>query len=223
MAFIALPFALPAQALSGGVGWWTTTGGRQGEAAAHGVRVHGALGMTVAKLETDLEAAFSQAIFSRSFAAGSSRVNENSLEFVPLVHLRRGTASWWPYAGPLVSVGTGCGTAGTNDPNGSVACNTGSRSEAGIRLGVAGGLAFARSVGAFALTAEARRQTPAPPHAAAVPARPSSRADTQNRAGGRSWTGPPEGPGSAAEPCYATCRGTVTATPVPARQSCCPA
>ena len=158
MAFIALPFALPAQALSGGVGWWTTTGGRQGEAAAHGVRVHGALGMTVAKLETDLEAAFSQAIFSRSFAAGSSRVNENSLEFVPLVHLRRGTASWWPYAGPLVSVGTGCGTAGTNDPNGSVACDGDPRSEESLKLGLAAGIAIKRPVGAYAFTAEFRAQ-----------------------------------------------------------------
>lgn len=159
MAFVALPFALPAQALSGGVGWWTTTGGRQGEAAAHGVRLHGALGVTVAKLDIDLEAAFSQAIFTRSFAAGDSRVNENSLEFVPLVHLRRGTVPWWPYAGPVVSVGIGCGTAGDNDPNGRVACDTGSRSEGSLRLGVAGGVAFARPAGAFSLTADLRAQT----------------------------------------------------------------
>ena len=158
MAFIALPFALPAQALSGGVGWWTTTSGREQQAAAHGVRLHGALGVTVAKLDADLEAAFSQAIFSRPFGGVISRVNENSLEFVPLVHLRRGDAAWWPYAGPVLSVGIGCGTAGTNDPNGRVACNTGSRSEAGIRLGLAGGVAFARPVGAFALTAEIRAQ-----------------------------------------------------------------
>ncbi len=158
MAFVALPFALPAQALSGGVGWWTTTSGRQGEAAAHGVRVHGALEVTVAKLDTDLEAAFSQAIFTRSFAAGDSRVNENSLEFVPLVHLRRGDAAWWPYAGPVVSIGIGCGTASDNDPNGSVACDGDSRSEGSLKLGAVAGVGFRRPVGAYALTAELRAQ-----------------------------------------------------------------
>jgi hypothetical protein len=159
LALVALPLALPAQLPAAGVGWWTTTGGRSGEAAAHGVRLHGALGVTIRQLDTDLEAAFSQAIFSRSFPAGRSRVNENSLEFVPLVHLRRGVVPWWPYAGPVVSVGIGCGTSGENDPSGVVACSTtGSNSRGSLRLGLAAGVGFARQAGAFALTTELRAQ-----------------------------------------------------------------
>jgi len=159
LALTALPLALGAQSLSAGIGYWTTTGGRQGEAAAHGLRAQGALAVTLAGVQTDLEAAFSQAIFSRIFAAGASRVNENSLEFVPLAHLRRGNDKWWPYAGPVLSVSIGCGTAGTNDPNGLVACNdTGARSQGSVRLGLAAGVAVKRPVGSHAITAEFRAQ-----------------------------------------------------------------
>jgi hypothetical protein len=152
------PATLAAQSFSAGLGYWTTTGGSDGEAAAHGYRMHGAFGVTLAGRATDLEGAFSQAAFNRSFSAGLSRVNENSIEIAPLVHLRPGTPSWWPYAGPVASVGIGCGTSGENDPNGKVACDTDSRSEGSVRLGIAAGVVFTRPAGTFDFAADIRLQ-----------------------------------------------------------------
>ncbi len=152
------PASLAAQSLSAGLGYWTTTGGNNGEAAAHGYRVHGAVGVTLAGRPMDLEGAFSQAVFRRSFSSGISRVNENSIEIAPLFHLRTGTPTWWPYVGPVTSVGIGCGTAGDNDPNGKVACDTDSRSEGSVRLGVAAGVVFTRPAGNLSLTADLRLQ-----------------------------------------------------------------
>lgn len=158
VALVLLPFSLAAQSFSAGLGYWTTTSGTGGEGAAHGIRVHGALGISGKGLATDIEAAFSQAAFNRTFTNGTSRVNENSLELLPLIHLRSGTPPWWPYAGPVVSVGIGCGTAGTNDPNGRVACGSGSRSEGSVRLGLAAGIAFTKPAGTFNLSADVRMQ-----------------------------------------------------------------
>ena len=153
------PAPLAAQSLSAGLGYWTTTGGNNGEAAAYGYRVHGALGVTLAGRPMDLEGAFSQAVFRRTFTGSSiTRVNENSLEIAPLFHLRPGTPLWWPYAGPVASVGIGCGTAGDNDPNGRVACDTDSRSEGSVRLGLAAGVVFTKPAGNFSLAADLRLQ-----------------------------------------------------------------
>jgi len=158
MLLAVSPAALAAQTYSAGLGYWTTTGGSDGEAAAHGYRVHGALGVTLAGRATDLEGAFSQAAFNRSFSAGLSRVNENSIEIVPLVHLRPGIPAWWPYAGPIASVGIGCGTSGENDSNGKVACDTNSQTEGSVRLGVAAGVVFTKPAGTFNLAADLRLQ-----------------------------------------------------------------
>lgn len=158
MIVVAFPAFLTAQSLSGGLGYWTTTGGKDGEAAAHGYRVHGALNFTIAGRPMDLEGAFSQAVFRRSFSSGITRVNENSLEIAPLFHLRPGTATWWPYAGPVASVGIGCGTAGENDPNGRVACDSDSRSEGSVRLGLAAGIVFTKPAGTLDLAADFRLQ-----------------------------------------------------------------
>ncbi len=152
------PASLTAQSLSAALGYWTTTDGNDGEAAAHGYRAHGALGVTLVRRAMDLEFAFSQAVFNRPFPTGSARVNENSLEIAPLVHLRPGTPAWWPYAGPIASLGIGCGTAGDYDPNGRVACDTDSRSEGSVRLGLAAGVVFTKPAGAFALAADIRLQ-----------------------------------------------------------------
>ncbi len=156
MAFSPMPLA--AQTFSGGLGYWTTTGGKNGEAAAHGYRVQSAMQISIAHRVTDLEGGFSQAAFKRSFPTGVSRVNENSLEIAPLVHLRPGTPTWWPYAGPVASVGIGCGTAGNNDPNGRVACDTDHRSEGSARLGVAAGVVFTKPATTFNLSADVRLQ-----------------------------------------------------------------
>lgn len=157
MMMAVSPATLAAQSFSAGLGYWTTTGGNDGESAAHGYRVHGALGVTLAGRPWDLEGAFSQAVFRRSFIGSDiSRVNENSLEIAPLVHLRSGTPAWWPYAGPVASVGIGCGTAGENDPNGRVACDTDSRSEGAVRLGLAAGVVFTKPAGTFDLAADIR-------------------------------------------------------------------
>ncbi|MHB0963605.1 MAG: hypothetical protein ACYC5V_10395 [Gemmatimonadaceae bacterium] len=157
MMLAVSPASLAAQSLSAALGYWTTTGGNDGESAAHGYRVHGALGVTLAGRPIDLEGAFSQAVFRRAFIGSDiTRVNENSLEIAPLFHLRPGTPAWWPYAGPVASVGIGCGTAGNNDPNGRVACDTDSRSEGSVRLGLAAGVVFTKPAGAFSLTADLR-------------------------------------------------------------------
>jgi len=157
MLITVSPASLAAQSLSAALGYWTTTGGNDGEAAAYGYRVHGAVGVTLASRPVDLEGAFSQAVFRRTFTGSSiTRVNENSLEIAPLVHLRPGTPLWWPYAGPVASVGIGCGTAGENDPNGRVACDTDSRSEGSVRLGLAAGVVFIKPAGTFSLAADIR-------------------------------------------------------------------
>ncbi|MHB1313359.1 MAG: hypothetical protein ACYC3L_15185 [Gemmatimonadaceae bacterium] len=156
LACVVLPLAVEAQLPAAGFGLWTTTSGKQGEAPAHGVRLHGALGLSFARFDADIEAALSQANFRRTFAAGLSRVNENSIEVAPLVHLRRGSVAWWPYAGPIFSVGIGCGTEGDNDPNGRVPCGTGSQGS--VRLGLAAGVTVARPLGTLAFTTDLRAQ-----------------------------------------------------------------
>lgn len=160
LAFCSLPLAVEAQAFGGGLGWWTTTGGKNGESAAHGLRVHVALTRTIADRPVDFEGAFSQAQFSRTFSTGNSAVTENSIEIAPLVRLGSAKASWWPYLGPVASIGIGCGTDGSNDPNGRVACNPNSsaRSEGSMRLGAAAGLRFAKAAGTVLWTADLRAQ-----------------------------------------------------------------
>lgn len=159
--FIALgayPVKLGAQSPSAAFGYWTTTGSGEGQGAAHGLRLHAALETKVAHRILDLEGAFSQAIFNRVFPNGTDRANENSLELLPLVHLRGETSTWWPYAGPVLSVGVGCGTHGTSDINGRISCSEDGRSEGSVRLGVAAGFALTKPEGTFSWSADLRAQ-----------------------------------------------------------------
>ena len=154
----SLPVAISAQTLGAGAGWWTTTGGKGDEAAAHGLRVHGTISVRIAQHSVDLEGAFSQSIFTRAFVTGKSRANENSLEIAPLVPFQRANTAWWPYIGPMVSIGIGCGTSGANDPNGKIACGSGARSEGSVRLGIAAGIAYSKPAGSLNLTVDFRGQ-----------------------------------------------------------------
>ncbi len=65
---------------------------------------------------------------------------------------------WWPYVGPVASIGIGCGTDGAYDSNGRVTCNPGStaRTEGSTRLGAVAGLRFAQPAGAVLWTADVR-------------------------------------------------------------------
>jgi hypothetical protein len=158
IALGAGPVSLGAQSPSAAFGYWTTTGGKDGQGAAHGLRLHAALETKFADRTVDVEGAFSQAIFSREFPTGTDRANENSLELLSLVRLRGETSAWWPYAGPMMSVGVGCGTHGTSDTNGRISCSEEGRSEGSVRLGVAAGLTFTKPEGTFSWSADVRAQ-----------------------------------------------------------------
>lgn len=136
--------ATHAQAWSGAFGGWVTTGARAENDPAKGFRVSASYDrpwQLAARVR--VEGAFVQAGFTRDFPLRPNQlVTENSLEFgVHLMSRPLGASRFRAFAGPVVSVGIGCGTDGFNDSNGRVGCNeSGVGNDGDTRIGGAMGL-----------------------------------------------------------------------------------
>lgn len=134
--------ALHAQAFGGTFGGWITTGARPENDPATGFRLsayYDHAWQQTARVR--IEGAFVQAGFTRDFATRlNQHVTENSIELgVHLMSRLLGASRFRAFAGPVVSVGIGCGTDGLNDSNGRVACD-GDGGDGATRVGAAVGL-----------------------------------------------------------------------------------
>ncbi len=137
-----IPTAIHAQAFGASFGGWMTTGAKEGNDPATGFRLSGSYDRPFqANARWRIEGAFVQAGFTRDFPSKPNRhVTENSLELAahwmsPAVGVARVRA----FLGPVLTVGIGCGTDGSNDANGRIACN-GDGGDGTARVGVALGL-----------------------------------------------------------------------------------
>jgi hypothetical protein len=126
------------------LGGWVTTGARVDQNAASGYRLAGSVdGPAFTAARWRVQGAFVQAGYTRDFATGPSKhATENSLELAAhLLSSPIGSGTVRGFVGPAISVGIGCGTDGSNDPNGRIACGTDTGGKSGtIRVGAAAGV-----------------------------------------------------------------------------------
>ncbi len=142
VAMALVPASLHAQALGASFGGWMTTSAKEGNDPVSGFRLGGSYDrpfQTSARWR--IEAAFVQAGFTRDFPLKPNRhVTENSLELAAhWMSAALGTARVRVFIGPVLTVGIGCGTDGSNDPNGRIACD-GDAGDGTTRVGAAVGL-----------------------------------------------------------------------------------
>lgn len=116
-----------AQAFSASFGGWMTTGAKEGNDPASGFRLSGSYDRPFqANARWRLEGAFVQTGFTRDFPSKPNRhVTENSLELAAhWMSAAVGVARVRAVLGPVFTVGIGCGTDGSNDENGRIACDS---------------------------------------------------------------------------------------------------
>lgn len=139
---VFVPTAIHAQAFGASFGGWMTTGAKEGNDPARGFRLNGSYDHPFqANARWRVEGAFVQAGFTRDFPVMPNRhVTENSLELAAhWMSSAVGAARVRAFIGPLLSVGIGCGTDGSNDENGRIACD-GDAGDGQVRVGAALGL-----------------------------------------------------------------------------------
>lgn len=142
VAIALIPASLHAQAFGAAFGGWMTTGTREGNNPASGFRLSSSYDRPFqAKRRWRIEGVFVQAGFTRDFPDKLNRhVTENSIEFgAQFVSGPVTRGALRAFAGPVVSVGIGCGTDGSNDPNGRIACD-GDGGDGAARVGATLGL-----------------------------------------------------------------------------------
>jgi len=136
------PAVIHAQGVGGAFGGWATTGARPENEVAKGFRLSVALDRPwLGEARWQVEGAFMQAGFTRDFPLRPNQhVTENSIELALHAMSRPlGGSAFRAFAGPVVSVGIGCGTNGLNDSNGRVACD-GDGGDGTTRVGAALGV-----------------------------------------------------------------------------------
>lgn len=145
LAFVGIllaPAAVHAQAFGASFGSWMTTGAKEGNDPARGFRLSGSYDQPFqTNARWRLEGAFLQAGFTRDFPLKPNRhVTENSLELAAhWMSSAVGAARVRAFLGPVLTVGIGCGTDGSNDDNGRIACD-GDSGDGTTRVGAALGL-----------------------------------------------------------------------------------
>lgn len=138
------PSVARAQSVGVSLGGWVTTGARASQNPASGFRLAASLDRPALRTARwRVEGAFVQSGYTRDFPTGPSKhATENSLELAAhLLSSPIGGRVVRAFVGPAVSVGIGCGTDGSNDPNGRIACGSDSGGKSGtVRVGAALGL-----------------------------------------------------------------------------------
>ncbi|MHB8839337.1 MAG: hypothetical protein ACYC7F_10330 [Gemmatimonadaceae bacterium] len=161
VAILLTPTCSLAQGFGAALGGWSTTGARPEDDPAKGLRLSGYFDRAWQQhARLRFEGAFTQAGFTRDFPARLNRhVSENSIELaVHAMSRPLGTMKLRAFAGPVISVGIGCGTDGENDSNGRVGCDeSGIGNDGNTRVG--GALGFHGELGAAGrLTFDLRAQ-----------------------------------------------------------------